>query len=193
MNLLTLFFLIAVGRSALVPMDMVEVNVWRQPDLSGKFHVDPDTSIKLPLLGRLDLKNMSLDSLRRELFDRYQSYLGETFITVNFYFRISILGEVRRPGLYYILSNDRLPGLLASAEGATERGNLRKVRVLRIGQEKRVDVERILRKGRSLNDLELMPGDLVIVPRRRTPSWQDIAVIVSTASLTLNLYVAFFK
>jgi polysaccharide export outer membrane protein len=193
MGLAALLLVTALGQAALVPMDMVEVNVWRQPDLSGKFYVDPDTSVKLPLLGRIDLKNKVLDSLRLELFDRYRSYLGEAFITLNFYFRISVLGEVRRPGLYYVLSNDRIPSLLAQAEGTTERGNLRKVRVLRVGQEKKVDVQRILKEGRHLGELELAPGDLVIVPRRRTPSWQDIAVIVSTTSLALNIYVAFFK
>ncbi len=179
--------------AALLPMDAIEIMVWRQPDLSGKFYVDPDTTIKLPLLGKIRLQEKTLDSLRVELFDLYRNYLGETFLTIDFFYRISVLGEVRRSGIYYIMSNDRLPNLLATAEGVTERGNLSKVRILSVGMERKVDVEKILKKGKSLKELELQPGDLVIVPRRKMPSWQELSIIVTALSLGVNLYVAFFK
>jgi len=191
--LAALLLVTTLPQSALVPMDLVEVNIWRQPDLSGKFYVDPDTSVKLPLLGRIELKGKTLDSLRLELFNLYRNYLGEAFLTVNFLYRISILGEVRRPGIYYVLSNDIIPHLLASAEGVTERGNLHRVRVLSVGRERKVDVERILKKGKSVQELKLRPGDLVLVPRRQGPSWQETAILVSAASLAINIYVAFVK
>ncbi|MEO0225745.1 MAG: polysaccharide biosynthesis/export family protein [candidate division WOR-3 bacterium] len=191
--ILLIFLTHPAGPPALVPLDAVDVMIWRQPDLSGKFYVDIDTTIKLPLLGKIDLKNKTLDSLKKELFTLYQNFLGETFLTINVYYRIGVLGEVRRAGIYYIMSNDRIPNLLAEAQGVTEKGNLRKVRILRVGQEKTVNVEKILKKGKPLPELELRPGDLVIVPRRKMPSWQELSIIVSTLSLGLNLYVAFFK
>lgn len=178
---------------ALIPMDAIEVNIWRQPDLSGKFYVDNDTTIKLPLLGRISLKEKKIDSLRVELFDLYKNYLGETFLVINFYYRISILGEVRRPGIYYISCTDKIPNLIAQAEGMTERGNLKKIRILRVGRERKLNIQKIIRKGKFLSELDLQPGDLVIVPRRTGPSLQEFSVVISAMSLGLSIYLAFIK
>ena len=119
--MLNLLFLLLtntpVNQSALIPMDAIEINLWRQPDLSGRFYVDKDTTIKLPMLGSIALTGKTLDSLRNELFNLYQNYLGETFLVINFYYRISVLGEVRKPGIYYVSHNDKIPNLLAMAEG----------------------------------------------------------------------------
>ncbi len=196
MSIFTLFFVVAVintNKAALVPMDAVEVSVWRQPDLSGRFFVDEDTTIKLPLLGQIDLKTKTLDSLRVELFNLYENYLGPTFLVINFYYRISILGEVKKPGIYYISNNDNIPNLLATAEGVTERGNLRKVRVLRFGTEQKLNVEAIIKQGDPENKLSLQPGDLVIVPRRTLPTLQELSIIISALALSINIYTAFFK
>lgn len=174
----------------LQPNDAVEVEIWHQPNLSGKYFVDGDTNLNIPLLGKLSLRGIDTDSLERLLAAEFHKYYGDIFLTITFYYRVSIFGEVKLPGSYYLKHKDNLTNLLAQAGGPTEAGDLRKIRILNLGKERIVNFERILKKGKEIEELNVNPGDVVIVPRRFMPALQEWSVIFTIGTLLLQLYSA---
>lgn len=174
----------------LLPNDAVEVKIWRQEDLSGWYTVDADTSLNIPLLGKISLKEIATDSLHKLLVTKFQNYYTDIFVDINFYYRINIFGEVKAPGYYYVKSEDNLINLLAQSGGPTERGNLGKIRIVNLGSERQIDFEKVLKSGKNLDLLDLRPGDVVIITRRFMPAFQEWSVLFSLGTLILQIYIA---
>lgn len=181
-------FLIFASQISLVPYDAVEIVIWHQPDLSGKYYVDIDTSLNIPLLGRFSIKDISIDSLPKLLITEFHNYYGDIFLNVHLHYRINVFGEVKMPGYYYLKSGDNLTNLLAQAGGPTEQGNLGKIRILNLGKERIVNFEKILRSGKMIEELNLQPGDVVIVPRRFMPALQEWSVLFTLGTFFLQVY-----
>ena len=189
--MLPLIFILLVNTDVfLLPNDAVEIKIWRQEDLSGWYSVDADTSINIPLLGKISIKDIPIDSLHQLLVNKFKNYYTDIFVDINFYYRINIFGEVKTPGYYYIKSEDNLINLLAQAGGPTERGNLGNIKILNLGTEKRMNLEKILKSGSNLDLLELRPGDVVIVARRFMPAFQEWSVLFTLGTLVLQIYIA---
>jgi len=182
--------LFIISGSFLLPNDGVEIEIWHQPNLSGKYFVDIDTNLNIPLLGKLSVKDIALDSLQKYLIDEFHKYYGEIFLTITFYYRIGVFGEVKMPGNYYIKSSENLTNLLAQAGGPTDAGNLRRIRILNLGSERIVNFEKTLKEGKRIEELNLKPGDIVIVPRRFMPVLQEWSVILTLGTFLLQLYTA---
>lgn len=172
------------------PNDAVEIKIWRQEELSGWYFVDGDTSITIPLLGKRSIKSVSIDSLRPLLLREFEKYYTDLLVDINFYYRINIFGEVKAPGHYYVKSDDNLANLLAQAGGPTDRGSLGGVRIMNLGSERKVNFEKTLKEGKDIEQLELRPGDVVIVPRRFMPAFQEWSVLFSLGTLILQIYIA---
>jgi protein involved in polysaccharide export with SLBB domain len=172
----------------LLPNDAVEVKIWRQEDVSGWYYVDADTNLNIPLLGKFPVSNVVIDSLDRLLINRFRNYYGDVLLNVNFYYRINIFGEVKSPGFYYVRREDNLANLLAQAGGPTERGSLGGIRILNLGMARTVNFETILKSGDNIDDLNLRPGDVVIVPRRFIAGLQEWSVIFTLGTLILQIY-----
>ena len=189
--MLPLIFILLVNTDVfLLPNDAVEIKIWRQEDLSGWYSVDADTSINIPLLGKISIKDIPIDSLHQLLANNFKNYYTDIFVDINFYYRINIFGEVKTPGYYYMKSEDNLINLLAQAGGPTERGNLCNIKILNLGTEKQMNLERILKSGNNLDLLELRPGDVVIVARRFMPAFQEWSVLFTLGTLILQIYIA---
>lgn len=183
-------FILSVNDVYLLPNDAVEIKIWRQKDLSGWYYVDSDTSLTIPLLGKFSIKGIALDSLHNQLINDFRNYYTDIYVDINFYYRINIFGEVKVPGFYYVKSEDNLANLLAQAGGPTERGSLSGIRILNFGMERKINFEKIFKSGKDLEQLALRPGDVVIVPRRFMPAFQEWSVLFSLGTLILQIYIA---
>jgi protein involved in polysaccharide export with SLBB domain len=190
MALLTILLLCASDNIFLLPNDAVELQIWRQEDVSGWYYIDADTNLNIPLLGPFSVRNIAIDSLHTLLLKQFRNYYGDILVHVNFHYRINIFGEVKAPGFYYVRREDNLANLLAQAGGPTDRGTLSNVRILNLGMERTVNFESILKSGDNINQLNLRPGDVVIVPRRFMAGFQEWTVLFSIATLILQIYNA---
>lgn len=185
-----ILLLLTNGKVFLNPNDVVEIKIWRQADLSGWYYVDADTTLNIPLWGKFTIKGISIDSLHELLINEFEKYYTDILVTVNFYYRINIFGEVETPGYYFVKSEDNLTNLLAQAGGPTDRGTLSKIRILNLGIERTVNFEKILKSGKNIDRLNLHPGDVVIVPRRFMPALQEWSVLFTLGTLILQIYTA---
>jgi protein involved in polysaccharide export with SLBB domain len=108
---------------------------------------------------------------------------------VNIYYQINVFGEVKSPGKYYLKSNENLANLLAMAGGPTSNGNIGRIKILNFGKERSVNLEKILKSGKKIEELNLIPGDVVIIPRRLMPALQEWSVLFSIGTLILQILI----
>ena len=154
------------GTYSLAPGDLLRIQIWREPDLGGEFIVDVDGVVTLPLLGRVPVAGVPVDQLHANLMQQYAVHLRNPSITITPRRRVNIFGEVRTPGLYPVDPTVSLAGAIALAGGATEAGDLRRIRILREGTELRQRVG----VAETLNSADIRSGDQIIVERR---SWLE--------------------
>jgi protein involved in polysaccharide export with SLBB domain len=172
----------------LAPGDVVRIAVWREVDLSGDFVVDELGAVTLPLLGRIDLREIPISQLREKLIARYAVDLKNPSITVTPLRRVYVLGEVAKPGLYIVDPTISLAGAVALAGGATPAGDLNRLRVVRGGA---VILARVAASS-SLGLMNVRSDDQVFVDRR---GWFDrnstvaASAALSVATLTISLLV----
>lgn len=159
------------------PGDRVRLKVWREPDLSGDFDVHEDGIVVFPKVGRLDVQQISTDSLKSLLLTRFAVSLRSPSVEVTVLRRVNVLGSVRNPGLYYLDPTTTVADALALAGGVSPEGQQDRFELLRGG--KRLPVE--LSSDSRLADSPLQPGDQLRIPQR---SWLSRNTGLVAATLT---------
>jgi polysaccharide export outer membrane protein len=156
------------------PGDSITIQVYGQPDMSGTVYVADNGTIPVALAGPVQVSGLSPAeaSARIEQALRDGKFLVDPHVTLTVSEsrsqRVSILGQVGRPGRYSIESNMSIFDLLAEAGGITEAGG-DIVYVLRPDKEGNVARYRIslksLADGANLGSVpSLKGGDSVLVP-----------------------------
>lgn len=127
--------------------------------------VEPGPLIDVPTLGPIFLQGV----LRSELETHLATEIGRFIQTPRFQaralIRVSVAGDVGRPGFYALPTDLRLSDVVTLAGGATGGADPGRIRVER-GQDVLWTVEELLvpvADGRTLDDLGLQPGDRVIL------------------------------
>ena len=157
------FYVIGAG-------DTLNINVWKEPTLSGTVKVRPDGYITLPLINEVQVAGQTTANLRKTLEDKYKEYTTDPFVTIRVETiassEVFLVGQVGKPGAFPLSGNETLLQLLTRAGGLgvfADRSNIRIVR--RDGSrvtEYTVDYDAII-KGDLKQDVLLRPGDRVIV------------------------------
>ena len=160
------------------PGDLINLDIFQVEEYSGEYPVLVDGTISLPLVGRVNVKGMSLKETSEAVSEKYVTYLKRPIITVGLVaprpLRIGISGEVDNPGAYEVTltpENPQFPtdtDLLEQAGGINTIADIRDVRVTRkIGNENvvfRANLWDLLTKGQVRQDISLRDGDDIFVP-----------------------------
>jgi protein involved in polysaccharide export with SLBB domain len=105
--------------------------------------------------------------------------------------RVSVLGEVAKPGLHSIEPGTNLLQLLTLVGGPTDRASLKDARVVRGSRVVPVDLESAM-NGSATGRVVLYSNDLLVVPVKRGLNRESMAVIltgVTTAVTIANLFI----
>ncbi len=149
--------------------DTLTVEVFRVPDLTRTVQIDASGTIGLPLIGNVQAANKTVRQLTSEIERLYgASYLQSPQVTVlvkdSIGQRVTIDGEVSKPGIYPVAAGSTLLQALAQAGGFKPNADPKKIYVFRdIGGRKLVanyDVGEI-RSGKK-RDPRIYGGDTVI-------------------------------
>lgn len=134
---------------SLRPGDRVQLRVWQEKGLTGKFPVDEMGRVTLPMLGVVPVLGRPWPVLRDSLIAEYQRQLRNPSVSLTPLRRVQVLGEVTKPGQYFADPTLSLAGLIALAGGANQVGDLHRVRVVRDGRTimKSASVENLLMQG----------------------------------------------
>lgn len=154
-------------------LDVVNISVWREPELSAEVPVRPDGKISLPLLDDVQAAGLKPMKLAETITEGLRKYVSEPRVTVVVTQvnskRYYILGEVGRPGAFPLLPRMTVLQALSSAGGFSQFANLRNIYVLRQAEDgKQVKMpfnyRDVLRGNRPEQNILLEPGDTIIVP-----------------------------
>ncbi|WP_235565762.1 MULTISPECIES: XrtA/PEP-CTERM system exopolysaccharide export protein [unclassified Lysobacter] len=158
--------------------DIVQVSVWRNPELGITAPVRPDGKISVPLVGDVMAGGRTPDAVAKELQGKLATYVIEPQVTViitelrshEYLSRVRVTGAVRTPvSIPYRQGMTVLDAVLA-AGGVTEfaaadRSSLHR----RNGdgaQAYGVQLDNILNAGDLSTNYKVAPGDVITVPER---------------------------
>ncbi|HEY7318200.1 MAG TPA: polysaccharide biosynthesis/export family protein [Candidatus Binatia bacterium] len=151
--------------------DVLSVNIWKEPTLSGSVKVRPDGFVTLPLVNEIQVVGMTTAKLRNVLENRYKEFIVDPYVTVRLESiassEVFLLGQINKPGAFPLNGNETLIQILARAGGLTVFADRANIRVVRRHGDKMteyvVDYDAII-KGDVKQDILLRPGDRIIVP-----------------------------
>ena len=154
------------------PGDVLEIQVWKEQDISKAVPVRPDGKISLPLINDVQAAGMTAMELTGSLTEKLKKFIADPQVTVivtqvNSQ-HIFITGEVNRGGTYPLLPGMTALEALASAGGFTPFASVRKIYVLREENGKQVrypfNYKKVLKGKNQGEDIALKPGDTIVVP-----------------------------
>lgn len=154
------------------PDDVLDVRFWKDQDMSGEVVVRPDGRISLPLLNDVHAAGLTPEQLRARLIEGAKRYVEEPNATVIVKTinsrKVFITGEVDKPGPYPLTSRITVVQLIAMAGGLREYADASKIVIMRSEGGRvtplRFDYTKLAEGKNVAQNVELRPGDTVIVP-----------------------------
>jgi protein involved in polysaccharide export with SLBB domain len=175
------------GDLILRPGDVVRVTVWRSAELSGEFAITGDGTLAHPLYRDVVVGGVDVATAEQRIRQLLSGLESNPRFVVQPLLRVSLGGEVRQPSLYTLPPETSIAQAVAMAGGATERGRLDRVRLLRGGGEVRVDLTDP--QGGWAQSL-IRSGDQLFVERRVSvfrdyiaPAGSIVAALVSLVGI----------
>ena len=160
------------------PDDRLQVNVWRNPDLSVAVPVRPDGMISVPLVGDVLAGGKTPAEVSSAVEEKLARYVKEPQVTVivtelhshEFISRIRITGAVTTPASLPFRQGMTVLDAVLEAGGATDFAAMDRARLYRKHGGKTevipIALGRILGSGDLQTNVYLMPGDIISVPER---------------------------
>ncbi len=181
----------------LCPDDTLNVTVVGHPDLSVTDEaVRPDGRISLPLVSQMEVGGETVDQVTTDLQRAYRPFLTSPLIVVNVQhfhsLRISVLGQVEKPGVYEFTTEPSLTEALAAAGGPTPRADRGDIDVKSpLGSSERFDLDRLLADPADIPRIQ--EGSAIDVPEVWYPNLQQDIPIAATVVLAVAEAFLYFK
>jgi polysaccharide export outer membrane protein len=152
--------------------DLIEVNVYNVPELQTKTRITDTGDIDLPLINNVHVEGLTINEAEEVIEQRLdrggfvRNPHVQLFISEYLSDGTSILGEVARPGVYPVLSEQRLFNVLSAAGGLSERAG----KSITVTHKAQPDQPIVVSISRNLEDhpesnVSVYPGDTIMVRR----------------------------
>ena len=159
------------------PGDSVQVFVWRNPEVSGSFPIRPDGKMTMNLIEDMQASGKTPTQLARDIEKALSKYIQEPIATVivsggigPYNQQIRVLGEATDPQAMGYREGMSLVDVMIAAGGLTDFADGNKAYISRIikqdGERVQLGVrlEDLLRDGDSTANVEIRPGDVLVIP-----------------------------
>lgn len=158
--------------------DVLQVNVWRNPELSVTVPVRPDGKISVPLVGDVQAGGKVPMDVAEDVRKHLTKYIREPQVTViltqlhshEFVSRVRVTGAVQSPTSMPYRQGMTVLDAILEAGGLNEFAAANSGKLYRrseeITQQYSVYLRDILNSGELETNYELMPGDIISVPER---------------------------
>jgi polysaccharide biosynthesis/export protein len=153
--------------------DVLSILFWKDKDLSApEVTVRPDGKVTLPLLNDVRASGLTPEQLRdsiREAASKYIEDPNPTVIVKEIKSRkVFITGQIEKPGPYPLNGTTTVLQLIAMAGGLKDFADGKNISVMRneggLQQVFPFNYQDVVRKGNLRQNIELRPGDTVVVP-----------------------------
>ena len=152
--------------------DILDINVWKEPELTRVVPVRPDGKISMPLLNDVQAAGLTPMTLAANITASLKKFVSDPQVTIvvtqmNSQ-RIYILGEVARPGAFPLLPGMTMLEGLSSAGGFTQFANIKKIYLLRKVNGKMekypFNYKDVIHGKAPEQNVSLKAGDTIVVP-----------------------------
>jgi len=153
------------------PEDILDVQVWKNSDLSRIVPVRPDGMISLPLVNDIQAAELTPTDLRLQITQRLAEFVPSPEVSVIVRevhsVKVAVIGAVRMPGLFEVKSPATVLDMLARAQGLSEFADRGRIVVLRQdgATTSRIPFNyRRVAEGSEQDNFPVRPGDVIVVP-----------------------------
>jgi polysaccharide export outer membrane protein len=154
------------------PQDVLDISVWKEPELTRPVPVRPDGKISMPLLNDVQAAGKTPLQLAADITAGLKKFVTDPQVTIIVTTinsqRVFIRGEVNRAGAYPLLPNMTVLQALSSAGGFTIYANLKKIYLLRVEDGKQVkhpfNYKDVLAGKAADQNIMVKAGDTIVVP-----------------------------
>ena len=161
-----------LGEYRIGPEDVLQISVWKNEAMSRTVSVRPDGKISLPLLNDVQAAGRTPMEVREFLVKKMVEYTPAPEVSVIILevrsFKVSVIGEVPRPGRYELKTATTVLDGLAMVGGFSQFASRTRIVVLRPEGKgmKRIpfNYNKVISEGGEQENFYLRPGDIVVVP-----------------------------
>lgn len=155
--------------------DVLNIFVWRNPEVSGSFIVRPDGMITTSLVEDIEVSGKTPTELARSIEEILGTYLRDPVVTVTvnefvgpFSEQIRVIGEAAKPQAINYTQHMTLLDVMIEVGGLTEFANGNGAVLVRIEngkqQQYEVMIDELLKDGEISANVDMLPGDIIIIP-----------------------------
>jgi len=155
--------------------DVVNINVWRNPEVSLSVPVRPDGKITTPLVEDLQAAGKTSTQLARDIEKALEKYIQQPMVTVivtsfvgPYEQQIRVIGEAARPQALPYRQGMSVMDVMIAVGGITDFASGNKATIIRTvnGQRQTVPLrlQDLLRKGDISANVSVLPGDVLVIP-----------------------------
>ncbi|MEW6558981.1 MAG: XrtA/PEP-CTERM system exopolysaccharide export protein [Pseudomonadota bacterium] len=152
--------------------DTLNVNVWRNPDLSMSIQVRPDGRISTPLAPDVQAAGKTPGEIAKEIEERLSKYVRDPVVSVvvtgfhgPYSQQIRIVGQAVRPIAIPYRENMTLLDVMIAAGGLTEFADGNAAVLERHGKTYSIKLGNLLKRGEMSANVPVEPGDVIIIPQ----------------------------
>jgi polysaccharide export outer membrane protein len=154
------------------PADVLNIYVWKEPELTRDITVLPDGKITYPLVGEIHAQGLTVAELKKVLTEKLQQYVTAPEVTVvvrqPLSQRIYIIGKANRPGQLTLDPGMTVLQALSAAGGLDQWADQKNIRIIRREGDKEVQYRFNYKQYIAGKEIEqnilLKPGDTIVVP-----------------------------
>ncbi len=152
--------------------DVLQISVWKEPELQLEVLVRPDSAFSFPLAGDISTEGLSVVALQAELTKRLSRYISSPVVTVSVKDvlgnKVYVIGQVNKPGVFLVNPHVDVMQALSMAGGLTPFAATNDIKILRRTGSRQIALSfkyNDVLKGRHLEqNVMLQSGDIVVVP-----------------------------
>jgi protein involved in polysaccharide export with SLBB domain len=162
------------GNYMIGPDDEIVINITGDNEADYKLEVSPEGTIRIEYAGIVSVSGLTVEQATQRIRSRLTSTYpgirsGRTQVTIGIgnirSIRVTLLGEVVKPGSYTLPSLATAFNALHASGGPTENGSFRDIEIIRNNRVVgRLDVYEFLLKGFQTNNIRLQDQDIIRIP-----------------------------
>lgn len=159
------------------PGDVLQVFVWRSPELTATVPVRPDGKVSTPLVEDMVANGKTPTQLARDIEGVLGEYIRSPQVSVivtqpqSQFSQVKVVGQVARPSPLAYRNGMTVIDAILAVGGLTEFAAGNRAKIVRTEDGRQVEIKLkladLMNKGDMSQNQEVRPGDLIVVPESR--------------------------